>query len=104
MVCNGKPCDVAAFYDDKKNVIYMDLRFSVVSQPLTQSYLVHEFVHALQYAKYGPYVICDDWLRREREAYRIQKQYLVKVHGIRFPVEKAVDAYSCNTRSVDNDQ
>jgi len=74
VVCNNK-CDALAA--QWENIIYIadevDLR-SVEGQ----SIMYHEMIHALQYAKYGKAPSCQEWARREIEAYILQDQWVQK--------------------------
>ena len=74
VVCNNK-CDALAA--QWQNIVYIanevDLR-SVEGQ----SIMYHEMIHALQYAKYGKAPSCQEWARREIEAYILQDQWVQK--------------------------
>ena len=74
VVCNNK-CDALAA--QWENIIYIadevDLR-SVEGQ----SIMYHEMIHTLQYAKYGKAPSCQEWARREIEAYILQDQWVQK--------------------------
>ena len=74
VVCNNK-CDALAA--QWQNIVYIadevDLR-SVEGQ----SIMYHEMIHALQYAKYGKAPSCNEWARREIEAYILQDQWVQK--------------------------
>ena len=74
VVCNNK-CDALAA--QWENIVYIadevDLR-SVEGQ----SIMYHEMIHALQYAKYGKAPSCQEWARREIEAYILQDQWVQK--------------------------
>jgi len=77
VVCNNK-CDALAA--QWENIIYIanevDLR-SVEGQ----SIMYHEMIHALQYAKYGKAPTCQEWARREIEAYVLQDQWVQRNGG-----------------------
>jgi hypothetical protein len=51
--------------------IYMedDLDYS---DPHVAAVLLHEYVHYLQFVKYGPSQNCEDWLAREVQAFSVQ--------------------------------
>jgi hypothetical protein len=74
VVCGNK-CDALAA--QWQNIVYIadevDLR-SVEGQ----SIMYHEMIHALQYAKYGKAPSCQEWARREIEAYVLQDQWAQK--------------------------
>jgi len=77
VVCNNK-CDALAA--QWQNIVYIadevDLR-SVEGQ----SIMYHEMIHALQYAKYGKAPSCQEWARREIEAYILQDQWVQRNGG-----------------------
>lgn len=74
--CQG----IVAFYDPaaERIVVRADLD---LDQPSGQSFLVHELVHVLQH-RHHPRAMavtaCERMLRSEREAYRVQNQFLVQ--------------------------
>jgi hypothetical protein len=73
-VC-GKPCKVMAWYSE--GTIYIDNRLDVVNHMGDRSIVVHELVHHVQRMNIGARAQnCEDWLRREQEAYSAQAQWL----------------------------
>lgn len=79
-VCPERPAEcvgIAAYFDIPRYRILIDARLDL-SQPADHSYLLHEFVHVLQFRRYGPdlFVRCEDTLRHEALAYRVQNAYL----------------------------
>lgn len=68
-------CAVRALHRDGE--VYLDESLDF-SRPLDASILLHEFVHYLQYRALGAAANCEEWLDRERQAYAIQAQVLVK--------------------------
>lgn len=80
--CLGdEKCRVAGWYDNA-GVVYIDDRLKGQEDALTRSLIVHEFTHYLQDVS-GNFNsgTCDDHMRREREAYSVQRQYLNKIAG-----------------------
>ena len=80
-VCGGRDCPAWGWYNDS-DVIFVDERIEQAAPDLVTGLLVHELTHYLQH-KSGRFdsLSCDDSLRREREAYRVQHQYLVEARG-----------------------
>ena len=74
VVCNNK-CDALAA--QWENIIYIadEVDLSALEG---QSIMYHEMIHALQYAKYGKAPSCQEWARREIEAYILQDQWVQK--------------------------
>lgn len=71
-------CNVLGWYNDT-GTVYIDDRYSELDE-FGQSLLVHEFVHYLQ-DQHGEFSdSCEDYLKREREAYRVQAAFLL-AHG-----------------------
>jgi hypothetical protein len=74
-VC-GKPCRVLAWYGPD-GVIYIDSRVNPKRNIVAKGILLHELVHHVQReARGGNAMNCMEWLQRERQAYRIQAQWL----------------------------
>lgn len=74
-VC-GKPCPVFALFDPSQGIL-VDDRLDLPGNPAAQSVLLHELVHYLQWRSTGRRAAtCEEWLAREREAYRIQFRWL----------------------------
>lgn len=77
----GRPCKVLAWYGTDA-VIYIDNRADPERNIIARGILLHELVHHVQgQAMGGNARTCREWLRRERQAYRIQAQWLFD-HGI----------------------
>jgi hypothetical protein len=74
-------CRAAAWYDDD-GTIYLDRQLADLEDPVIRSVVVHELVHYLQDLN-GAFAAgtCDDSVRREREAYAVQRTYLNRVAG-----------------------
>ena len=86
--CNGHDCNVLGWYNDT-GIVYIDRRLKTEDSVSIQSLLVHEFVHYLQDLS-GKYEsgTCEDSVEREREAYQIQRDYIMAYGTI--PVLNAV--------------
>lgn len=80
-VCSNKPCNVLGWYNDQ-GIVYLDERIQNPKDAIAQSIWVHEFVHYLQHRseKFNS-DLCADRLSREREAYTIQREYVIQAHG-----------------------
>lgn len=79
--CAGRECKVLGWYNDQ-DVVYIDERFAGDREDFATSLIVHELIHFLQdESGHFDHGSCEDSLRREREAYRIQKEYLVEAVG-----------------------
>lgn len=81
-VCGGRECTAVGWYDDR-NVIYIDSRFrTVADDEFATSLIVHELTHYLQHQSgHFDSLSCTDSIAREREAYRVQNEYLVVAKG-----------------------
>ena len=80
--CHGSDkCNAGAWYNDQ-GVIYIDDRLQDWDDPMVRSVIVHELVHYLQdlSGKFNK-KNCEEQLRREREAYAIQRIYLNRITG-----------------------
>lgn len=82
IVCGGADyCDVDSTYLDSlaPYIIFVDEKFRGETGLYASSKIVHEAVHAVQYhsGEYDP-KDCDDSLKRERQAYFVQNEFLVR--------------------------
>jgi hypothetical protein len=77
----GRPCPVLGLYAYGE-VIYLDERLDPESDLFARSILVHELVHYVQErsGRYAEMDRCAAAALREREAYLVQNQYLLR-HG-----------------------
>ncbi len=80
-VCGGQECPAVGWYNDR-GIIYIDERHRDDESEFTTSLMVHELVHYLQdiSGKYDSNS-CVDSVAREREAYYIQNEYILRAHG-----------------------
>lgn len=81
-VCVNKACKVLGWYNDQ-GTVYFDERLKDARTAHERSIWVHEFVHYLQHV-HGHFDThdCVDRLTREKEAYIVQRAYMIRVHGI----------------------
>lgn len=73
MFCENKGCIVSAIYT--RGVIYYDKKLDP-KNIIDHSILVHEMIHHIQRAKWGNTYTCSMWMKKERQAYRLQILYL----------------------------
>ena len=74
LVCNGvKYCPVSAVYF--RNTVYYKQDMNL-SDPLSKSILVHEFIHHIQANSGFLASNCNVWYSNEKQAYRLQAKYL----------------------------
>lgn len=80
-VCQSERCRTLGWYNNE-GIVYLDDRLRDRDDNFTRSLLVHEFIHYLQ-DKSGRYnnTNCADHVRREREAYAIQREYMARAYG-----------------------
>lgn len=78
-LCSG-PCSVKGWHVPGEG-IFLDDSLTPETDLVHRSILLHELVHFLQdiNAEGASMDECDRWLHREREAYRLQNQYLALV-------------------------
>lgn len=69
------PCVVLGVYHE--GVVYLSGALDFAN-PDHVSVLLHEYVHDLQQKDKGPVADCPDWYAREVQAYRIQREVLIK--------------------------
>jgi len=80
-LCKG-PCGVRAYYLDGDGV-YLRADLDVTSDLKSRSILLHELVHHLQHesGRFDGLSVCERWMSREDEAYRIQNAYLSRMRS-----------------------
>lgn len=80
-VCGGKECPAVGWYNDQ-GIVYIDQKYENDDSTFPSSLLVHEFTHYLQHMSGGfDSLSCEDSMNREREAYRVQNDYIVEGQG-----------------------
>lgn len=77
--CPGQQCSVSAIYSG--GTVYYDKRIDYNNNIIDRSIIIHELIHHIQAKKYGFTFECDMWYHKERQAYKLQADYL-KSHGI----------------------
>lgn len=76
--CGGnKGCRVVGWYKGG-NVIYVWDRLNIDGSQVAASIIVHEYVHYLQDQNGKPHHTCKEIIELEREAYGVQKEYLLQ--------------------------
>ena len=78
--CAGNErCQVAGWYNNN-GTIYLDERIKGQQDAETRSLVVHELTHYLQDLS-GEFTEgnCEEYVKREREAYSAQRQYLKRI-------------------------
>ena len=73
LFCKNTDCVVSAVYT--RGTVYYDKRLNM-DNVIDRSIILHEMVHHVQRVQMGDTYTCDVWLKKEREAYRIQALYL----------------------------
>ena len=76
-----RPCQVFGWYP-LGQIIYLDDRLDPVHDAGDRSILLHEVVHYLQqtHGAFADGSDCENWSRREREAYTVQARWLNEQH------------------------
>jgi hypothetical protein len=106
--CGGRECKVYGWYAGGKK-IYLDERMDPQGQLLASSVVVHEMVHYLQGlsrnggvpakgAAFGELPSCADAIEMEREAYGVQREFLLR-YGIYQPVGLSMLGVGCETHA-----
>ena len=76
-VCGGKECNAVGWYNDQ-DIIYIDKKYAEGEDSFATSLVVHELTHYLQHhSGHFDSQSCPDSIKREREAYRVQNDYLL---------------------------
>lgn len=93
--CNGQPCKVFGWYGGG-DTVYLDVKLNPQEDMYATSILVHELVHVLQQQKgfYGEQYSCSQAMKMEREAYHIQKEFLVR-QGVYLPIGVSIFRTEC---------
>ncbi|WP_119461646.1 hypothetical protein [Rhodospirillaceae bacterium SYSU D60014] len=76
MACD-RPCEVYGWFPGGRT-IFLDDRLNPVEETPAAGILVHELVHFLQQenGRFSNRRSCEDWVKREQEAYQIQIRWL----------------------------
>lgn len=93
--CGGRECKVVGWFPPGQTV-YIDQRLNAQDNLLHASILVHEMVHYLQHTsgKYQHPYDCQTALAMEREAYGVQREFLLR-YGVYQPVGASMHAVGC---------
>jgi hypothetical protein len=76
--CGGnKNCKVVGWFKGG-NTIYVWDKLDINESQVAASIIVHEQVHYLQEKNGRPHKVCSDIIDLEREAYGVQKEYLLQ--------------------------
>jgi hypothetical protein len=93
--CGGHECKVLGWYPPGQK-IFLDDRLDPVNSLYASSIVVHEMVHYLQqqsgHYEEGP--TCSSAIERERQAYAVQREFLVR-SGEYLPVGASMHAVGC---------
>jgi hypothetical protein len=78
IVC-GRPCPARAAYLPDRGILF-DASLDPLGDLYARSILLHELVHHVQEraARFSDLPECCRWAAREREAYDIQRRYLIR--------------------------
>ncbi len=79
-VCQGKKCSAVAYYNDTTETVFISKGMDLNNSVSDQAYYIHEAVHHIQnivFNKKAIEISCDERLKLEREAYEIQRDYLI---------------------------
>lgn len=93
MACAGRQCKAMGWYGGG-DVIYLDDRMDVENNLLHASVVVHEVVHWLQEDFMHKDQTCPDFIVREREAYGVQRAFLLAYGSIQ-PVGASMHHVGC---------
>jgi hypothetical protein len=93
--CGGRPCKVLGWFPPG-NRMYLDERLDPRNDLFAASVLVHEMVHFLQYesGRHTGGRFCEDVIRLEREAYAVQREFLLR-YGVYRPVGASMHHVGC---------
>jgi hypothetical protein len=100
--CGGRECQVLGWYPPGQK-IFLDDRLDPANSIYASSIVVHEMVHFLQQqsGRFEENVDCASTLEREREAYAVQREFLLR-SGAYQPVGASMHPVGCR-RTHDGD-
>lgn len=96
--CKLNDCQIKGIFENQ--TIYMSTEFDI-KKVQDQSYLIHEFVHYIQFkqGKLNNFNTCNERYLNEYEAYKIQYSYLRKNSNFRYDTKNIIDnillGYTC---------
>jgi len=83
-LCNGQFCTAVAYYDSETQTIFYDQRLDLQMEHGGRGFIIHELAHYIQdkQGKFTQSAItdCEQRIGLEREAYRVQRYFLLE-HG-----------------------
>ncbi len=93
--CGGRECKVLGWYPPGQK-IFLDDRLDPVASLYASSIVVHEMVHLLQQqsGRFEEGYSCDSAIRREREAYAVQREFLLR-SGAYQPIGASMHSVGC---------
>lgn len=93
--CRGHECKVLGWYPPGPR-IFLDNRLDPVTSLYASSIVVHELVHFLQQqsGRYEEDHSCDSVIQREREAYAVQREFLLR-SGAYQPIGASMHSVGC---------
>ena len=93
LICQGAIyCPISAVYF--KNIVYYKHDLTL-SDPVTKSILVHEFIHHIQVNKGSIATDCKIWYKNELEAYKLQARYLRSNYQDDSFIDGAIEIIKC---------
>jgi hypothetical protein len=97
----GQPCPVLGLYTFGE-VVYLDDQLDPDADVYARSILLHELVHYLQQVSghYEGMSVCQAAILRERQAYQVQNEYLVR-HSATPRAGSTLHNVHCLTAAVD---
>ncbi len=95
--CGGHECQVLGWYPPGQT-IFLDDRLDPVTSLYASSIVVHEMVHFLQQqsGRFEEGRSCASAMRREREAYAVQREFLLR-SGTFQPIGASMHAVGCES-------
>ena len=92
--CSGRKCRVLGWYPGKGDVVYVDQDMDIQNNLLHTSIALHEIAHWVQGKKGALLQDCESSLQAEREAYHIQREFLL-AYGEYQPVGSVLPMIRC---------
>jgi hypothetical protein len=94
--CGGHECEVLGWYPPPGGTIFLDDRLDPTNSLYASSIVVHEMVHFLQQqsGRFEASADCTSNLAREREAYAVQREFLLR-SGAFQPVGASMHVVRC---------
>jgi hypothetical protein len=101
--CGGHECRVLGWYPPGPR-IFLDDRLDPVTSLYASSIVVHELVHFLQQqsGRFEEDHSCDSAIQREREAYAVQREFLLR-SGAYQPIGASMHSVGCELTAPEAD-